>query len=160
MKLLIASIASVVLLSTGLYVALERPAWLPDAVASPAEQSRVLVFLVGGPAGVDHVRKAVSPDRIVYATADAIALREGRIVASNAAAVSEPMNEAGWRDRPIEMFHVQRADPLRRRSTGGEGAADVDPDRMAKLRSLVNKPTLTYGEQIFVLQAMNDGIAF
>ena len=33
-----------------------------------------------------------------------------------------------------------------------------DPARHARLMSLVDKPTLTRSEQIFVLKAMNDGI--
>ena len=36
----------------------------------------------------------------------------------------------------------------------------VDPERLEKLRQLVHKPPLTAGEQLFVLKALNDGIAF
>jgi hypothetical protein len=157
MKRLLIVPAAVILLFAVLFLALERPGWLPDAVAAP-ESERVLVFLVGDRADVEQVRRAVDAGRIVYASEDALALVEGRIVATDAAAASRPVNQAGWGDRRLEIFHVERADPFAR----GEDAAraDVDPERLARLRELVAKPTLTYGEQIFVLQAMHDGIEF
>lgn len=157
MKWLLLGMAMVVILSAGVLVVLESPAWLPDGL-SRRQDDRVLVFLVGGSEGVDRVRRAVDPARVVYADEQSVALVEGRIVAVNVAAVSLPMNAVGWRDRSIEIFHVERAE--RKRSPGREGTTDVDPERMAKLRALVRKPTLTYGEQVFVLQAMNDGIEF
>jgi len=158
MKTLIVTILCVVLASAAFFVALERPAWLPDAWAAAAE-GRVLIFVVGDERGVQSVREAVDPARILYASDDAVVLAEGRVVATSTSAVSQPLNELGWRDRELEFFHVERADPFGR-SAGGGDAESVDPERMAKLRTLVNKPTLTYGEQIFVLQAMNDGIEF
>jgi len=157
MKWLLLGMAMVVVLSAGVLVVLESPAWLPDGL-SRGNGDRVLVFLVGDPDGVDRVRRAVDPARVVYADEQSIALVEGRIVAANVAAVSLPMNAVGWRDRSIEIFHVERAE--REKSRRGAGAPDVDPERMAKLRALVKKPTLSYGEQVFVLQAMNDGIEF
>lgn len=157
MKWLLLGMAMVVILSAGVLVVLESPAWLPDGL-SRRQDDRVLVFLVGGSEGVDRVRRAVDPARVVYADEQSVALVEGRIVAASVAAVSLPMNAVGWRDRSIEIFHVERAE--RKTSPGREGTTDVDPERMAKLRALVKKPTLTYGEQVFVLQAMNDGIEF
>lgn len=152
------AVATVILLFAVLFLALERPGWLPDALAAP-ESERVLVFLVGDRADVERVRQAVDATRVVYASDDALALVEGRIVATDAAAASAPVNQAGWRDRRLEIFHVERADPFARRPDD-EKVAEVDPERLARLRALVQKPTLTYGEQIFVLQAMRDGIEF
>ncbi len=154
-KTLVPVLASLAMLSGGTFLALENPGWLPGG----GESDRVLVFLVGSRAGVERVRAAVDPARVVASTADAIALREGRIVAVNAEAVAAPYTEAGWIERDIEIFHVEKNDGLKRNKSS-EGAPDVDPERLARLRSLVSKPMLTAGEQLFVLQAMNDGIEF
>lgn len=80
------------------------------------------------------------------------------MVAVDAAAASWSINQLGWGDRTIEIFRVDRADVAR--PSSGDGATDVDPERMARLRELVRQPTLSSGEQLFVLQAMNDGIEF
>ena len=148
---------AVLILTGGLYLGLERPAWLPIL---GAEKQRVLVFLVGDPKGVERVRAAVHRDRIVAATPYAIALAEGRIVAVDADSASAPIMQAGWLDREIELFHVEKADPLARGRRATSAGEEVDPERMAKLRSLIHKPTLTAGEQLFVLQAMSDGLEF
>jgi len=143
-------------LAGGIFLALERPAWLPLL----GEKERVLVFVVGNQQGVDRVRSAVRRERVVASTPHAIALAEGRIVAVDADSASEPIMQAGWMDRDIELFHVEKADPLTRARASKQTGGDVDPERLDKLRALVHKPTLTAGEQLFVLQAMNDGIEF
>ena len=43
--------------------------------------------------------------------------------------------------------------------TPGRGTED-DAERRARLAELVKKDTLSYGEQLFVLAAMNDGLEF
>jgi hypothetical protein len=120
----------------------------------------VLVFLVGSRAGVDRVRKAVDPARIVADGPDALALVEGRIVAVDSAAVSVPFTAAGWIDREIELLRVEPREPGYRQSQVASAGGEVDPARMARLRDLIHQPTLSAGEQLFVLQAMNDGVAF
>jgi hypothetical protein len=161
MKWLLVTLASVVVLSTAIFVLLEKPTWLSTrmpAGLSRGGTQRVLVFLVPGPHDVERVRGAVDPTRVAYSDGRAIALIEGRIVAVDAGAASHSINELGWRDRAIEIFRVDRADVAR--PSGGNRAMDVDPERMARLRELVRQPTLSAGEQMFVLQAMNDGIEF
>ncbi len=54
-KALVPLVTSMAILSGGTFLALERPAWLPYF----GESDRVLVFLVGSRAGVDHVRSVV-----------------------------------------------------------------------------------------------------
>lgn len=153
-----ATVGAVLLGFALLFVALERPSWLPRALSAPAE-APVLVFLVGDRAGIERVRRAVDPTRIVHESDDALALDPGRILATDVSAVSRPLGEAGWTDRRIEIFHVERADPFERPEEGPAGV-ETDPERLARLRELVKKPTLSYGEQLFVLQAMNEGIEF
>jgi hypothetical protein len=150
----IAGSTAVVVLALGLFVALERPSWLP---VIGGEQEPVLIFLVGNRSGVELVKKAVDPARIVAQTPNALALAEGRMVATDASAVSEPLMAAGWGDRQIEIFTVPKKDGLNRGRKGKGGAGSDDP-RMGRLMELMNKPTLSQGEALFVMQAMNDGL--
>lgn len=166
MRSLIALTAFFVVVSGGLLLTLEGPKYIPALAkimpGSAESADKVVVFLVGSRDGVDSVRRAVDPARIVYSTPDAVALKEGRIIAAGQDAVGETLMQAGWIDHEIEIFTVAKRDIL---PPNGGGAKDgngeeVDPERLARLAELVKKPTLSYGEQIFVLQAMNDGVAF
>jgi len=148
----LASATAMIVFAGGLFIALERPSWVPLLGAKPEP---VLVFLVGDRRGVEVMRRAVDPARIVAESPDAIALVEGRMVATTPEAVSAPLMQAGWQDREIELLKVPRNDGLRRPSRGG--TAGDDP-RMAKLVELMNKPELSQGGALFVLQAMNDGL--
>jgi hypothetical protein len=154
-------LACLLLLVGASSLAFDWPDWISGHGSS---DERVLVFLVGHRDRVAHVRASVDPDRIVVATPDAIALREGRIVAVDADSVPAPYTEAGWMDREIEIMHLQRVEWWRGERTAravvrsGEGEADAA--RVARLQELLQKGTLTAGEQIFLLQAMNDGIVF
>jgi len=143
------------LLSGGTFLALERPSWLPVFGRTP----QVMVVLVGNRQAVERVRSAVTPERLVATSADAIALRGGWIVAANPESVAAPYRAAGWMDREIAFLHVGRADwsGARAGSAGDGSDADRD-DRLARLHELAKKPTLSAGEQMFVLQAMNDGM--
>jgi hypothetical protein len=157
MRSLIALASGLIVLVLATYIGFEQPGWMPGV---EKESERVLVFLVGSRVGVDRVRKAVDPARIVADGPDALALVEGRIVAVDSAAVSAPFTAAGWIDREIELIHVERREPGYRQSQVASAGGEVDPARMARLRDLVDQPTLSAGEQLFVLQAMNDGVAF
>jgi len=156
LKAVVPLMISMAMLSGGAFLVLERPAWLPVY----GETGRVLVFVVGDRERVDLVRRAVDPGRIVGDSPDAIALAEGRIVAANADAVGAIYQQAGWMERKIELFDVQRADHLARARKQAGGGGEADEERLQKLRALVDKPTLSAGEQMFVLQAMNDGLEF
>jgi hypothetical protein len=149
------------LLLDGRASAFDWPAWMSGWGES---EERVLVFLVGSRDRVGQVRAAVHPDRIVVETPDAFALREGRIVAVDVDAVPAPYTEAGWMDREIEIMYLQRVEwwkAERSRSSSPERrGGEADAARQARLRALMQKGTLTAGEQIFLLQAMNDGVVF
>jgi hypothetical protein len=145
------------IMAGALFLGLEKPEWVPGL---DAPSDRVLVFIVGTPEGVDRVRKAVAPERVVAATSDAFALAEGRIVAANVEAVAGPYTEAGWTDRELEFFVIEKNDrPVRGRQLAAD-AMGMDEERLARLQELLHQKTLSYGEQIFVLQAMNDGYVF
>ncbi len=153
----IAAMAAIAVMSLGTFLALEKPSWLP--VFGGEKSETVLVFLVGSRWGVETVKKSVDPARIVAETPDAIALVEGRMVAVDAAAVSEPLMLAGWADRQLELLQVPRDDGLRRSGKKGTGEqSEEDAARMDRITELMNKPSLTQGEALFVLNAMDDGL--
>jgi len=165
MRSFIALTAFFVVVSGGLLLTLEGPKYIPAMAAlmpgGAGDREKVLVFLVGDAQGVDRVRRVVDPARIVWSSPEAVALKEGRIVAAGQDAVGEPIKQVGWMDREIEIFTVARRDVLP--AKGGDRAVtgvEADPERLARLNELMNKPTLSYGEQVFVLQAMNDGLVF
>ena len=119
----------------------------------------ILVVLVGSRSGVQTVRDAIDPRRIVAETTDAFALAEGRIVAAHAEAVAEPLVRAGWTDRPLEFFGVpHREAPPWTSGRRRQKLSEEDRARMERLAELTAKPSLTQGEAIFVLKAMDDGL--
>ncbi|MDH4017218.1 MAG: hypothetical protein OEV20_07765, partial [Actinomycetota bacterium] len=135
MRSFIALAAFFVVVSGGLILTLEGPKFIPAMASfvpgSASDGNKVLVFLVGDTHGVDQVRSAVDPSRIVWSTPEAVVLKEGRIVASGQHAVGGPLKEAGWIDREIEIFTVAKRDLLPPKGGGmkdGNGQ-DVDPER-------------------------------
>ena len=166
MRTVIALASFFVVVSGGLLLTLEGPKWIPALAevmpgSSASDADRVLVFLVGGKDGVERVRRSVHPSRIVYSSETAVALKEGRIVAAGQDAASLSIMESGWIDREIEIFTVARREILPAKGSDAVAAnKDVDPERLARLSEIMKQDTLSYGEQLFVLQAMNDGIVF
>lgn len=149
----LASMAAIGVLSAGLFITLERPAWIP---VLGQEEEPILVFLVGDRDAVSAVKRAIDPSRIVAETDEAFALVEGRMIAAGPEAVSEPLTAAGWIDRRVELFPLPR-----RRDTAaasGKGGGGSDDPRFDRLMDLMNKPTLSHGEALFVMTAMNDGL--
>jgi len=119
-----------------------------------AEEEPVLVFVIPGVENARRLRAAIAPERIVWQGKQGLALAGGRVLALNLDAAGDVIEFAGWVDRPIQIVRLE--DPHREEGEESKGASR--PERLARLRSLVNKPTLTRGEQMFVLSAMNDGL--
>ena len=111
------------------------------------------VFLVGSPAGVEEVRRSVDSSRIRSHSAAAIALAEGRIFAADPAAAGHALKEAGWIDRKIQILTAANADA--KRQQGQRKVSLQRQDKQSRLNALSQKKTLTAGEQILVLRAMN-----
>jgi hypothetical protein len=122
------------------------------------EGDPVLVFVVPRLESARRIRAAVSNDRVIWEGDAGFALLGERVVTSSFEDAGEVIKRAGWLDRPIKIVTLE-ADA----EEGGDGSSEPGSPasreaRMARLRELVNQPTLTRGEQMFVLQAMNDGI--
>ena len=121
------------------------------------EGDAVLVFVVPLPESAAAIRKAVSKDRIVWEGDAGFALVSERVVTPSLDRAGEVIKHAGWIDRPIQVVTLE-AEP----DDEDEALDPSDPAsraaRLKRLQELVQKPTLSRGEQMFVLKAMNDGI--
>ncbi len=95
-----------------------------------AEPEPVLVIVVPDRQSVWSVLATVKGERILAASPEAFALRDGRVVSSSFEAVGPLLVLSGWRDAPLEIV------------APGRGPAPTPPpvDRVA---ALVNKPRLT-----------------
>lgn len=116
----------------------------------------VLVFVVPLPKSARQIRAAVPKDRVVWEGEAGFALAGERVVTPSLDQAGDVIKGAGWIDRPIQIVTLD-ADP------GDAAERDLsDPAsreaRRERLRELVHKPTLNHGEQMFILQAMSEGI--
>ncbi len=118
----------------------------------------VLVFVIPSPQNAERVRSAVSKDRILWEGEAGFAVVGDRVITSSYEDAGQVIKGAGWVDRPIQIVTLEAN---AEEDDDGEGGSDhpmSDEARRERLLSLVNQPTLSRGEQMFVLSAMNDGI--
>ena len=120
------------------------------------EEDPVLVFVVPQPQNAARIRTVVSSDRIVWEGEAGFAVVGDRVITTSYDQAGEVIMGAGWIDRPIRIVTLDADPDAVEESEGGEKASPEA--RRQRLRDLVNKPTLSRGEQMFVLSAMNDGI--
>lgn len=120
------------------------------------EDEPVLVFTIPHPERFAGIKRAVVPDRIVRESDLGFALEGGRVYVQDFAAAGPLIKDSGWLDQPIQIVSLG-VDEEEGAEEGGPHPLS-DDERLARLRSLVKKKTLTRGEQMFVLAAMNDGI--
>ncbi len=123
------------------------------------EADPVLVFVIPQPENAARIRKAVSDDRILWEGDAGFAFAGDRVIAMSYEEAGSVISGAGWIDRPIQIVTLD-ADPDEEATADGDGEdAQASPEaRRKRLLELVNQPTLSRGEQMFVLSAMNDGI--
>jgi hypothetical protein len=120
------------------------------------EEDAVLVFVVPLPENARRIRAAVSKDRVVWEGEAGFALDGERVVTPSYDQAGDVIMAAGWTDRPIKIISLE-VDPSEESDGDSESPASR-AERADRLRSLVKKPTLSRGEQMFILKAMNDGI--
>ncbi|MBW2712287.1 MAG: hypothetical protein JRC77_00885, partial [Deltaproteobacteria bacterium] len=105
---------------------------------------------------VEELRKVIDPERLVFSDEQAIAMSNGRIVATDRDAASNVLNELHWIDLPMEMWdrgslgqrlgHVQVAD--------GGGVGKMTEADMARYEVLANQAQLTMMESRELLEFM------
>jgi hypothetical protein len=146
-KLSIFCLSCTVAVVLGFALVGERPA-LPEGSAAwvkslrPGDPDSVLVLLLTDRSGVAAIRAALDPARILAETPDAIVLREGRVVATGPEFVGDPLMEAGFADRSIELWSATPAVRWNR---------EEREDGELSLAALAQKPTLTLFEVMAVL---------
>ena len=119
-----------------------------------SEKDPVLVFVIPNLDNARRVRAAIVPERIAWKGEEGLALVGGQVVALSLEDAGEVIEGAGWVDRPIQIVRLENPGP----EAADEAEAGSHEARLARLQALVHKPTLTRGEQMFVLSAMNDGL--
>jgi hypothetical protein len=118
----------------------------------------VLVFVVPLPENEQRIRSAVAPDRVVWQGEQGLALVGGRVVTPSLDQAGDVIERAGWVDRPVQVVTLEADMGEASADEGDRGSPASREERLARLRELVHKPMLSRGEQMFVLQAMNDGL--
>jgi hypothetical protein len=120
------------------------------------EGDPVLVFVVPLPENVQRIRSVVSKTRVVWEGEAGFALVGERVITSSYEAAGEVIKGAGWLDRPIQIVTLE-ADPAEIDESESVSPASRQ-ERRKRLLELVHQPMLSRVEQMFILQAMNDGI--
>ena len=125
------------------------------------QEQPVLVFTIPERARLARVREAIADDRILWEGDGGFALVNARIYVHDLRQAGELIQSGDWVDRTVQIVSLGIDTDERDvgETTAGEHGAGLSPEeRLAKIRQLVNKPSLTRAEQVFVLQAMNDGL--
>jgi hypothetical protein len=139
----------------------EEPAWTEMALAiigkhlsgkAAAEKpAKVVIIFIQRPEAVEELRKVVEPDSLLFSDVEAIAMVNGRIVATDRDAASNALNELGWIDLPMEMWDRsalgQRFSDARGSSSGSAGAqvgvGSLSEEDAARYTELSNKAQLS-----------------
>ncbi len=120
------------------------------------EGDPVLVFVVPQPENTRRIRSAVSNERVLWEGDAGFALVGERVITSSFEAAGDVIKGAGWLDRPIRIVTLD-ADPDEDVESDQASPASRE-ERRKRLLELVHQPMLSRGEQMFILQAMSDGI--
>ncbi len=135
--------------------------WSSNLNASPVPQKpeRVVIVLIQRPEAVEELRKVVDASSLVFSDEEAIAMSNGRIVATDHDAASNVLNTLQWIDLPLEMWDRaalgQRIGQRMRgviAASGGNGS--LSEGERARYSELSNKAQLSYMESRQLLQFM------
>lgn len=121
------------------------------------EDEPVLVFEIPHADHFAGVRSAIADERVLEEREGGFSVRGGRVYVQQIEQAGDLIETAGWVEQPLLIVGLG----MDREPAGvepGEARPMTREERLARLRALVHKPTLTRGEQLFVLQAMNDGL--
>ena len=125
------------------------------------QEQPVLVFTIPERSRLARVRAVIADDRILWEGDEGFALVNARIYVRDLRQAGELIQTGDWVDRPVQIVSLgmDSGEADASETVAGQGGAGLSPEqRLARIRQLVNKPSLTRAEQVFVLQAMNDGL--
>ncbi len=121
-----------------------------------AEDEPVLVFEIPHPDRLASVRKAIGDERILEERDGGFSVKSGRVYVLERGQAGAFIGRGGWIDQPVQIvgLGMDRDEEIQ------DGAKSVmsREETRARLDDLMNKASLTRGEQLFVLKAMNDGV--
>jgi hypothetical protein len=128
---------------------------LDDSAAAQKPQRVVIVF-IQRPEAVEELRKVIDSSRLVFSDEEAIAMSNGRIVATDRDAASKVLNELQWIDLPMEMWDRSS---LGQRMTGAVAATGGQQGSLSgreqeRYAELSNKAEISYAESRELLQFM------
>jgi hypothetical protein len=135
--------------------------WSSNLNAPPVPQKpeRVVIVFIQRPEAVEELRKVVDASSLVFSDEEAIAMSNGRIVATDHDAASKVLNTLQWIDLPLEMWDRaslgQRMGQRMRgviAASGGNGS--LSEGERARYSELSNKAELSYMESRQILQFM------
>jgi hypothetical protein len=122
-----------------------------------AKNSPVLVFVIPGQQSLARVRTAIRDERLLFENDHGFAVSGARVYVSDRAYAGDLISMGKWVERPIKIVSLGGDEGAGWQA--GDSAAEISQQqRIAKLRKLVHKTSLSRVEQLFVLQAMNDGL--
>jgi len=122
-----------------------------------AEEDPVLVFMIPDSENFARVRAAIDDKRVLWEGDGGYALVGARVYVKDLKQAGGLITIGGWVDKEVQIVGLGMDS-----KSAGSGE-ELEPgrtreERMILLRKLVHKPSLTRVEQVFVLQAMNDGL--
>lgn len=120
------------------------------------EDEPVLVFEIPHPEHLANVRRAIADERVLEEQDGGFSVRGARVYVQDVGRAGDFIERGGWVDQPVQIVGLGMESEDE--GDGGAKPAMTPEERRARLYELVKKPTLSRGEQMFVLQAMNDGI--
>jgi len=130
---------------------------IAQSVGLVEEDEPVLVFEIRHPQNLASVRNAIADDRVVEEREAGFSTQGGRVYVQDLGQAGDFIETAGWVDQPVQIVGLGM-DTMEKGESSGAASPMTREERLAKLQSLVHKPALSRGEQLFVLKAMNDGI--
>ena len=121
-----------------------------------AEDEPVLVFEIPHPDRLASVRKAIRDECILEERDVGFSVKSGRVYVLDRGQAGAFIGRGGWIDQAVQIVGVG----MDRDEEIEDGAKPVmsREETRARLDDLMKKASLTRGEQLFVLKAMNDGV--
>jgi hypothetical protein len=117
---------------------------IPKWTGTPKGADAVLVIVVETQQNLEVVRRSVSPSRVVASSRGGLAITPQRVVVTSLEHAGELLTTAGWPDRPLEIVDIRRQ----------SRKDDPVDQRLARIASLLNEPTLTRGEARLILDSL------
>ncbi len=136
--------------------------WFEQALASLTSDraasgpDRVVIVFIERREALEELRKVVDDSLLVFSDEEAIAMSNGRIVATDRDAASNVLNTLHWIDLPMEMWDRSSLGQRMARvqvASGGSHGALSDGDA-ARYTELSNKAEISYSESRELLRFM------